>query len=244
MAFKKVFKTIRSISGVVNNSGNGRGLGTRQNPITENSKYGHTADYFGHKPLVDDKKERIRTFRKEASRKAAVANKRIERLEARGLKDSPAYKALVENGKPKFGVRGKSYNQVQQELSRINKFLDAKTSTITGINSTLKEIATNTGIKYKNLTELRSKSAKFFELSSKVEQYLRTVEDIASAVGYQKIWEAINVYTQKNRTNLSDSDTDVDDLVDKVSKALTEYEEPIPLFGDGGWYSIKGDSDL
>lgn len=188
---------------------------------------------------IEQKADKIRALRREASQKAAVANKRVKRLEARGLTSSPAYRSLVENGEPKFSVRGKSYNEVQQELSRLNKFLDAKTSTIRGVNNTLKEIASNTGIKYKNLNELRNKSAKFFELSSKVEQYLRTVEDMASAVGYQKIWEAINVYTQETKTDLSSSVANIDDMVEKVSKAISEYEEPVPFIH--GWYTLKGD---
>ena len=45
-----------------------------------------------------EKMKRIRAFRKEASRKAAMANKRIARLENAGLKDSPAYQAYIESG--------------------------------------------------------------------------------------------------------------------------------------------------
>ena len=88
-------------------------------------------------------------------------------------------------------------------------------------------MAKNTGIKYKNLTELRQKSDKFFELSSKIEQYLRQVEDIASAIGYQKIWESINVYVKDNRLDLSDSNLSMDEMVDTISKAIADFDNPI-----------------
>ncbi|WP_457816372.1 hypothetical protein, partial [Staphylococcus aureus] len=130
----------------------------------------------------------INAYRKEASRLVSLANKRVQRLELNGLTDSPAYKAYIASG-GKFGVRGKSHNELQQEVARLNRFINSTTSTIKGVNKTLKEMADNTGITYRDLKELRAKSSKFFELANKVEQYLRTVDDMASAIGYQKIWE-------------------------------------------------------
>lgn len=185
------------------------------------------------------KESNIRKFRSEASRKAAIANKRIERLERNGLKDSPAYQKYVVEGGGKFGVKGKTFNEVQREMARLNNFINSKTSTIRGINSTLKELAVNTGIKYGNLTELRAKSAKFFELASKVEQYLRNVDDMASAIGYQKIWEAINQYTRQAKIDLSSSEVDIDSMIESVTNALKEYDTPIKAPGGGNWFLLK-----
>lgn len=205
-------------------------------------KLGNTNKVF---ELKNTKKEQaIREMRAEASRLAALANKRIERLERNKLTDTPAYKMYMETGAGKFGVKGKDYNQVQQELSRLRTFVNAKTSTIRGANNTLKEIASNTGIKYKNLTELRAKSAKFFELSSKVEQYLRTVDDMASAIGYQKIWEAVNQYTKESGIDLADGEADIDSMIEQVAKALKEYEDPMKdRLNETGepinWYLLK-----
>ena len=189
-----------------------------------------------------EKEQRIKEFRREASRLAAIANKRIERLEKNNLTSTPAYKRYVEGGR--FGVKGKDYNQVQKELSRLKAFLASETSTIRGANKTLKEMAKNTGIQYSNLKELRDKAPKFFELASKVEQYLRNVEDMASAIGYQKIWEAINQYTDSAKVDLAQADTDIDGMITAVTRALTEFEKPIadrinvsntPF----NWYPIK-----
>lgn len=192
--------------------------------------------------FATEKEQQIKEFRREASRLAAIANKRVERLEKNNLKSTPAYQRYIEGGR--FGVKGKDYNQVQKELSRLKSFLGSETSTIRGANKTLKDMAKNTGIQYSNLTELRDKAPKFFELASKVEQYLRNVEDMASAIGYQKIWEAINQYTDSAKVDLAQADTDIDGMISAVTRALTEFEKPIAdrinVSNEAfNWYPIK-----
>ena len=187
---------------------------------------------------VSIKAQRIAAYRMEASRLASLANKRIQRLEKNGLTDSPAYKKYLETG-GKFGVRGKDHNQVQAEVARLKRFIDSQTSTVRGVTKVLKEMAENTGIKYEDLKDLRSKASKFFELSSKVEQYLRTVDDMASAIGYQKIWESINQYVESGEIDLSSSDGDIDGMVKAVTDAIKEYEQPIHKVGGNGWFTLK-----
>lgn len=195
--------------------------------------------WFGGKYIT---KENLKEAKKEISKLASMANKRLQRLEKANLESSPAYKKWVEDGQVKFSVKGKDHNQLQRELSRLQKFINAETSTVRGANNVLKEMAKNTGIKYKNLNELRSKADKFFELSSKVEQYLRTVDDIASAIGYQKIWEAINTYTKESKTDLANSETDIDSLVETVSKMLNGANHLEDLENgtdaDDGWFFV------
>ena len=178
-------------------------------------------------------------FRKEVSRLASLANKRIQRLEAAKLTDSPAYQKWVENGSVKFGVKGKTYNELQSEMSKINRFVNAQTSTIRGINSNLKEMAANTGIKYGTLKELRSKAANFFELSSKVEQYLRTVNDMASAIGYNKIWEVINEYVEREKIDLSEAENNIDELSKMVSELIVQQQNHNATVIDDGWVVLE-----
>lgn len=178
---------------------------------------------------VDEKTEKIRRFRREVSRLASIANKRLARLEKNNLTDSPAYQGFLSSGGKRFGVKGKDYNEIQKEMARIRRFLNAETSTVRGANRVLREIANNTGIKYKNLKQLRQYSKQFFQIASKVEQYLRTVDDIASAIGYQKIWEQINNYVQQQRIDLSNAENDMDRIVYEVTQALREYEKPITI---------------
>lgn len=194
---------------------------------------------------IKDKEKQIKEYRKEATRLMSMANKRLKRLEKNGLQDSPAYQKFLEGGTPKFSVKGKDYNELQKEVARMNRFLNAQTSTVRGINSTLKEMASNTGIKYKNLTELRSKAKQFFELASKVEQYLRTVNDMASAIGYQKIWQAVNKYTEDISKSIDVSEMDIDSAIGEIGRALSEYEMVNVVESlDGeveGWFKLKKD---
>jgi|SRR5699024_2974908 len=191
-----------------------------------------------------DKDRRIREYRREASRLSAMANKRLQRLERNNLTSTPAYQRWLADGGEKFGVKGKTYNEVQAEVSRLRRFIDAETSTIRGANKVLKQIAENTGIKYSNLTDLRSRASNFFELASKVEQYLRTVDDIASAIGYQKIWDAINQYTDEMEIDLSESELDIDSMVGEVTRAIDEYDSPLrdrvnKIGTQLNWYRVK-----
>ena len=168
----------------------------------------------------DKKADKVRAERKEASRLVSLANKRLRRLEEKGYTNSPAYRAT--NGY--FSIRGKSQTEVQAIMREMDKFINATTSTIRGTNAYAKEIAANTGVKYDNLKQLQKMIPKFFELSSKVEQYLRTVEDMASAIDYNQIWEQVNVYVQENRIDLSQAEGDIDGMIKHVADALKQYE--------------------
>ena len=95
-------------------------------------------------------KENVKAVKAEMSKLASMANKRIARLESANLESSPAYKKWVDDGSVKFGVKGKTHNELQAELSRLKNFINAETSTVRGVNNTLKEMAKNTGIKYRD----------------------------------------------------------------------------------------------
>lgn len=175
------------------------------------------------------KQKRISAYRKEVSRKAAIANKRIKRLEEKGMTSSPAYQRWLSDGGKKFSVRGKSYNEVQAELARINKYLDSATSSITGAKKVVKQMMDNIGVrdknfKKKNFEQIQQETKKFFEIASQIEQYMRTVEDRASSLGYQKIWDAINKYTKDVDNEMLSSERDVSSISSDVIKALKEIE--------------------
>ena len=189
-------------------------------------------DYWASLYKMDAKQ-----YRKEASKVISMANKRLARLEKSNLTDSPAYAKLVDSkGNPKFSVRGLDHNQLQSEMSKVKKFVQAKTSTVRGINTTLKDMANNTGIKYKNLKDLRSKASSFFNLASKVEQYLRNVEDVASAIGYQKIWEAINQYVKSEQTDFEEVENSVEGLTNIIDGLLNGFDK-------GEIFTMKNDND-
>lgn len=179
--------------------------------------------------LERDLKQKSKELKKEISRKASMANKRLARLEKNNLTDTPSYRNWVDyGGGVKFSVKGKSYNELQAELARVNNFLDNATSTIRGTNRVLKSMAETTGITYKNVGELYQMSSKFFELSSKVEQYLNSAMQGSSAIGYQRIWQSINQYIKDEQISLNDSKLDVDSIVKKVSDlTVVEYDKRV-----------------
>ena len=164
-------------------------------------------------------KQDYQSLKREVSRLASMANKRLVRLENNGFEDSTAYKQWIESGGEKFSVRGKDYNALQKELARVRQFVNAKTSTIRGAQSVLKAIAANTGANFKG-KELWAQASNFFRVASMIEQYIRNTEDVASAIGYQKIWTAINQYTQANNIDLAAMQVDMEQMVGNIAQMI------------------------
>lgn len=178
-------------------------------------------------------------IRMEISRLASLANKRVKRLENNELTDSPAYKAYIESGGTKFGVRGKDKNELKRELSRLQRFVESETSTVRGANRTMKTIAKATGISYKTMKDLKKKSKVFFELAGKIEQYNQQMQQVADDIGYQKIWEAINVYVKKEKVDLAAAEDRVDEMVKEIDKYLIESQKNIPGPIPGRFFKLK-----
>lgn len=164
-------------------------------------------------------KQDYQSLKREVSRLASMANKRLVRLENNGFEDSPAYRQWIESGGKKFSVRGKDYNELQKELARVRQFVNAKTSTIRGAQSVLKAIAANTGANFKG-KELWAQASNFFRVASMIEEYIRNTENVASAIGYQKIWTAINQYTQANDIDLAAMQVDMEQMVGNITQMI------------------------
>lgn len=152
--------------------------------------------------LASDKYKELRA---EVSRMASMANKRLNRLENNNLTMLPAYQAWEQNGSIRFSVKGKDYNQLQAEFWRLKNFLDDRTSTVREANTFLREMAENTGIKYNGLEDLKTKSARFFELAEKIREYNQAIGQAAQALDYQKIWQQINTAVQQDALDLSEA---------------------------------------
>lgn len=193
---------------------------------------------IGYTPEELKRQERIREYRKEASRLASMANKRIARLVKNDLTDSPAYKRYIKDGGQRFGVKGKTYQEVQKEVARLNRFLSAKTSTVRGYHKTLVHLAEITNIKFKNMADLRKRAAKFFELSSRMEQYIQNVEGMGAAVGYQQIWQAIDTYTTVEGIDLMDADDKIEKMIEVLKKKHYEDNKRVRK---QLWYKITPD---
>ena len=180
--------------------------------------------------------DKYKELRKEVSRMASMANKRIDRLERNNLTMLPAYQAWESNGSIRFSVKGKSYEETQAEYWRLKKFLDDRTSTVKQANDFLKEMAENTGIQYNGLEDLKAKSAKFFELADLIKQYNQSINQSAQALDYQKIWKDINTY-------VLDTDADLADAVsseEQLEKFLNYMNLVQPVENNQEGFSLNG----
>ncbi|HCY05875.1 MAG TPA: hypothetical protein DHS57_00885 [Erysipelotrichaceae bacterium] len=163
-------------------------------------------------------------LKKEVSRMASMANKRLVRLERNELTELPAYKSWQENGSIRFSVRGKDYNELQAEFWRLKNFLDNKTSLVRQANKFLKDMAKTTGIKYGNLTELKAKSKQFFELANKAKEYYKMANQSALALDYQKIWEQINTQIKEGDLKIGEG-IETDELLEQFLEKMKEVEK-------------------
>lgn len=134
----------------------------------------------------------------------AEAKRNIMDLQRHNLGDTPAIQKLEENGKIKFSVKGKTYNELQSDYFRLKRFMEAETSTVKGATNVLENIAKNINIQYNDLNEIIVKSRVFFDIASKVEQILEAQSQLAFTMGYQTIWTAVNNMVERKKINLQD----------------------------------------
>lgn len=195
-----------------------------RNPYEWEKRYKGTDTKVTQPNLKKRQSAELRELKAETSRLNSMANKRIRRLQEKGM-STPAYDKWIADGGEFFSVRGKDWNETQKELARVRNFIDSKTSSIRGATNVLKEMAENTGIKYDSVASLQAKSNMFFELASKTEQYLRMMEDSASAIGYQKIWEAINQYVEEQEIELEHLTDGVSSMVEELADMITKERD-------------------
>lgn len=191
--------------------------------------------------------EAVQAIKEELRGKAAMANKRITRLENNGLTELSAYRSWSDEdnwrGGEKFTSAGTDYRDLQKELARVDKFLNNKSSLVREANKQLKNIADTTGIKYQKVSDLPQLTSKFFELASKAEQYLRNVQG-SVAVQYQEIWQEINAYLKKESIDLNESGEDINKILEELLDDMeSESESESKDFEDEdlddmGWFTV------
>lgn len=192
--------------------------------------------------MADGKKARdkYKELHDEVSRMASLANKRIKRLEKNELTDTPAYQSWEKNGSIRFSVRGKNYNELQSEYFRLKRFIEDKTSLVRGAIDNLKEIAKNTGIKYNRVSELKASAKNFFTLTSKVQEYLNVVNRSAEALGYQRIWTAVNTAVAREKIDLAG----LTDVESQVQKVLSELDKVVQVEKNKEGFPVVNEYDF
>ena len=159
-------------------------------------------------------------YRQEASRKVSMANKRLKRMEEQDLTMSPAYKKWVDEGGQKFGIKGKSTQEVQAEVARLNKFLKQTTSTVRGTKKYLTNVASQVGIvNYDSYQSLNSQLKDFFEVSDRVREYLKNSKEVSVSIGYKKIWEEVNEYAESVGKEFNSLNQDIVEIAKSITQA-------------------------
>ena len=190
-----------------------------------------------HNQLVEDTRVKSE-LRKEVSRKASLANKRLARLEKNGLTDSPAYQKFLGGGGTKFSIRGKTGSELTKELIKINNFIEMKTSTVKGLNQVLKDTAARVGVEYKDIKQLQQYSSKFFELYNKSMQYLDTVENLGHAFDSTEVMETVRQIVKQEKIDLADSEAALDEMIKRVSDTLTDIDNHDEEIEGRDWYRL------
>ncbi|MEX5258637.1 hypothetical protein, partial [Kocuria arenosa] len=81
---------------------------------------------------------------------------------------------------------------------------------------------------------------KFFELQSKIQQYLKSEGEMAAALQYNQIWNGINAYIKEAEIDLADAETSIDSLMEQVDRILelSRRRMLVPMEGDGDFIEI------
>lgn len=128
------------------------------------------------------------------SRMSAVANKRLKRLEKAGFKrgsESGNINEGVISGTKKFVAKDKGLNQLRNEYSRVRRFLEGTTSTVTGMRKVREDF-------YERVAEVTGDDIKSVRDVFDVSDYTDDGEPLS---GGQKFWRIVNNPITKNHFN-------------------------------------------
>ena len=164
------------------------------------------------------KSKEYRRLSSRLTKKISKANKRYDRLKQAGWK-TPAIEAM---GDRRFhNLRSMSYREMQKEERRVDNFLQAKTSSKTGVRRSVNRMMKNTGMdkKFKTSDVMgnRKTMAKYFKVYLKMREYDR-VKGIGRT--YQASFNAITSYFESHGTGGS-----VDDILNGVLDSLYVDED-------------------
>ena len=161
--------------------------------------------------------------RKELSRLASMANKRIKRLEEKGWTDVPAYQSMIKNGKPHFGVRGlKTSRDVNNEYIRVKHFLDSITSTVKGATGYLQDLATNMGVGGMKVSEIQQHAKQFFQIVKMVQKRLTKEEN--KIYSSTRLFNAVSAQFKAISMVINDT-ASVEDKLQTIISSLRKVEK-------------------
>lgn len=105
--------------------------------------------------ISDFSKLTYKELREATSTLSSVANKRVQRLENAGFKNSIAYAnySKGKTGGERFGIRNKNRQEVEIEYRRLRNFLNSKSSTITGARAERNKVLNTLGLGNEDITD-------------------------------------------------------------------------------------------
>lgn len=168
-----------------------------------------------------DLKEEERKLRREASRQASMANKRLKRLKEQDLTNSPAFKSWYDDGGVKFGVKGKTKQELQHEMSRMEKFLKMQTSTVTGAKKNLDNIANRINIyHWDNYKDLENQISNYYSLQQKVLEYSSNIKEIGASLNYEKVGEYVADYLRETNGEIKETGEGVLEITKNIMGSI------------------------
>lgn len=171
------------------------------------------------------RKQKIKKMRQEISRKSQMANKRIKRLEEKGVM-TPALRSFYDTrGKGNyFSIRGKSNNQAMQELAEVEKYLDMATSSLTGARKILTETSRKFNIELTghDWVANQKKVNEIFRIVDKVDEYLKTSDEKTVAFSSTQLIDGVARYIQEAEDIVADVERDTEEITENIVNAINE----------------------
>lgn len=207
--------------------------------LFNNSSNIRAVDIVHEKMTKDLKKKQLQ---EQVDSMAMVANERLRDLEKNELTQSSAYEKWESGGKVTFGVKGKTYQEIQKEFWRIKNFLDAKTSTVEGARKVLADVSKLVGM---DSVMSGAEASNYFKLADAIAEYYEMSAETSRALDYQAIWEVIDKAVKNGIATLDVNEWTVNDIQRIIMEvqaleseiiALEEMENQI-VQGRGGVHS-------
>lgn len=169
--------------------------------------------------ISDFSKLTYKELREATSTLSSVANKRIERLENRGFKNSIAYAnySKGKTGGERFGIRNKNRQEVEIEYRRLRNFLNSKSSTITGARAERNKVLNTLGLGNENITdeqynEITGALSRLYDSNR-----LRDNKDISG-----KVAQVVKMYADGKRLRKTTKENIYNDVMSLIEKELLE----------------------
>lgn len=185
----------------------------------------YKVDNAGMQKEIKELQEEEKKLRREASRQASMANKRLKRLQEQDLTNTPAFRSWYDEGGVKFGVKGKSNKELQHEMARMKRFLKMQTSTVRGAKQNLENVAKRIKIyHWDNYKDLEQQISNYYSLQSKVLEYSSNIKEIGVSLNYEKVGEYVADYLQETNGVMLGTGEEIAEITEKIIEGMT-YEK-------------------